>query len=156
MGVPVPACGRACCEARPCQWERSSHSWSSLTLKLTCPTSQTLRQAGTGAPAPITLALGPEPKLSPGWGIIAILCVSSQDGQLLLFISPHKSQARQACCVRVSVAGGVCVGEPSLPFLPPTPEDQCRVCLLARGRCSNFWTRTGERHMGDSALGRES
>lgn len=74
--------------------------------------------------------LGPEPKLSRGWGIIAILCVSSQDGQLLLFISPHKSQARQACCVRVSVAGG----ERSLPFLPLTPEGRAEsACLLEAG-----------------------
>lgn len=97
-----------------------------LTLKLRC-----VRQGRAPLPPP-PWPLGPEPWLSLGWGIIAILCVSGQGGHCCRFLSPHKSQARPACCVRVSVAGGGGRGRggPSLLFLPPTPEGHAESACL--------------------------
>lgn len=126
----VAGCRRACCECVTLSVGTSSLPCSSLTLKLRCPTSQT-RPAGDGCPCPHRPGRCVQSPSSP-WagGLSPFSAVSSQDGQLLLFISPHKSQARRACCVRVSVAGGL-GGGPSLPFLPPTPESHAEfACLL--------------------------
>lgn len=108
-----------------CEGEWNSHRCSFIN-----PEAQ-MRQAGTGAPAPITLATESRALALSALGDYRHSLCFWPGRALLLFLSPHKSQARQACCVRVSVAwGGILRGEPSLPFLPPTPEGHAESACL--------------------------
>lgn len=88
-------------------------------------------------------------QLSLGWGISPILYVSGQGRHSCLFYPLTK--ARPA---RPAVSEFLWPGEASLPFLPPSPEGHAESASLSGGHCSS--SRTGERHRGDSALGRES
>lgn len=107
----------------------------------------TLHWGGTGSPCPHHPAIGSRDLALAGLGDYPhSLCLWPGRASLPL-LSSHKGQARRACCVRVSVAGGSLTS-----FSPAKPRGPRRVCQLVGGHCSSF---TGERHRGDSAQGRE-
>lgn len=107
----------------------------------------TFHRGGTSSPCPHHPASGSRDLALAGLGDYPhSLCLWPGRASLPL-LSSHKGQARRACCVRVSVAGGSLTS-----FSPAKPRGPRRVCQRVGGHCPSS---TGERHRGDSALGRE-
>lgn len=139
-------CGRASVCLRPCECEVGFSSPDSQ-VELQLPRHISLGRDQLPLPPPPRASGSRDLALAGPGDYPHSLCL--WPGRALLpLLSSDKGQARRACCVRVSVARGSLTS-----FSPAKPRGPRRVCQLVRGHCSS--SRTGERHRGDSALGRE-
>lgn len=109
-----------------CEGEWNSHRCSFIN-----PEAQ-MRPAGTGAPAPITLATGSRALALSALGDYRhSLCFWPGRALLPFFYPLTKARpARPAVSEFLWLGGGVLRGEPSLPFLPPTPEGHAESACL--------------------------
>lgn len=142
MWTPVggPPCERAWGRADPVGGEQA------LVLTPGQPEAQmssfpdTSHEGGPSSPAPITQPVGPEPWLSRGWGIIAILCVPDQGGHCCLFYPLTKDRPAGP-----AVSEFLWPGEALLPFLPPSREGHAEsaslpgATALAPGQVKGTW-----------------
>lgn len=100
MGVPLHFLGSVWASLY-CEWEGKSHRGSFINSEAQ------MRQAGTGAPAPITLATGSRALALSALGIIVILCVSGQGGHCCCFYPLTKARpARPAVSEFLWLGGG--------------------------------------------------
>lgn len=109
-----------------CEGEWNSHRCSFIN-----PEAQ-MRPAGTGAPAPITLATGSRALALSALGDYRhSLCFWPGRALLPFFIPSQKPGPPGLLCQSFCGLGGrVLRGEPSLPFLPPTPEGHAEFACL--------------------------
>lgn len=120
--------------------------------------SDILHQARMGTPAPIALATRSRALALCGAGGLSPFSVSlARAWHCCCFYPLTKARPARPAVSEFLLLGCVCRGGGTLTsFSPSNPRGPCRACLLARGCCYNFWAGTGERRVGDSALGRES
>lgn len=90
-----------------------------------------MRQAGTGAPAPTTLATGSRALALSGLGDYRhSLCFWPGRALLPFFIPSQKPGPPSLLCQSFCGWGGGRGGGPSLLFLPPTPEGHAESACL--------------------------
>lgn len=113
------------------------------------PTSQThFVGEGPAPPAPITGPAVQRPGSHWAGGLSPFSVSLARAGIAASFILSQRPGPPGLLCQSFCGRGSL------TSFSPAKPRGPCRVCQLVGGHCSS--SRTGERHRGDSAPGRES